>query len=395
MKISKKGQSNKFKNYKNNRKIAMLMLFIMTGLIMLALLLCKIFIFGLSANEFLDNVIGNMLGILPPILIFNFAYERITRESTSAEISEQITDTLMSNPETVELFSREQRINFINATIASLVNDDEEKMVQGAIEPYLDSSYNVKNSYFYEFLILDIGDNLIFHKDKYMMVHENLEYDRTFVNNDDETNMPQRFKVGFFVDIEGLDKQLRETKFNRNTAPNTNVKNVDKDPEIPFIFREKLQIDIAEFDKLSKLDEQQKYSFIEKFIGLSVLIDHKKAQIVSIQVNANDIEIELSSSHQINQKKHKVEIAFEMPQLRNRSEILVSINEPTKAPRIVLTYPKEAMHVSVFPFLNDGSESLVENVLQKESGRCSIYMQDCWIYPGSGVIFTLESIQNN
>ena len=54
----------------------------------------------------LDGIIDNLLGILPPIIIFNFAYEYLTQDYISDEMSEQITRTLMSDPRAIARFDK-------------------------------------------------------------------------------------------------------------------------------------------------------------------------------------------------------------------------------------------------------------------------------------------------
>ena len=123
--------------YKKNKKRMMGILILATILVWIILLLLKIFVWELSLSDLLDDITANILGILPPLLIFNFAYEKLTQDISAIEMSEQITETLMSDPDTIALFTEEQRRGFINSTIASLVDKGACEMVQGALDPYL------------------------------------------------------------------------------------------------------------------------------------------------------------------------------------------------------------------------------------------------------------------
>ena len=137
--------------YKKNKKRMMTILIFVTILIWIILLLLKIFIWEFSFSDLLDDITANILGILPPLLIFNFAYEKLTQDISAIEMSEQITETLMSDPDTIALFTEEQRRGFINSTVASLVDKRATAMVQGALDPYLSAepTYNLRTSFDY------------------------------------------------------------------------------------------------------------------------------------------------------------------------------------------------------------------------------------------------------
>lgn len=91
-----------------------------------------------TLGEVLESIIINLSGLLPTILLFNVFYEKISRDSYSIEVSNKITETLMSTPETLEFFTEVQRQNFINSTISSIVKDDDvTEMVCDNLKNYL------------------------------------------------------------------------------------------------------------------------------------------------------------------------------------------------------------------------------------------------------------------
>lgn len=91
-----------------------------------------------SVDELIVNIINNIIGILPPILIFDFFNEKLSRDSSAIEMSNKITETLMSNPETLELFTKEQRGNFINSVVGSIIKDeDAAEMVNKCVDHHL------------------------------------------------------------------------------------------------------------------------------------------------------------------------------------------------------------------------------------------------------------------
>ena len=89
--------------------------------------------------------------------------------------------------------------------------------------------------------------------------------------------------------------------------------------------------------------------------------------------------------------EHSVEISFAMAQSKGHSEFLVSINEPTYAPIIQLSYPENSMSVKAYSFLNDGDESSVERATHNV-GTYEFCIQNKWIYPVGGVVFVIDDI---
>ena len=94
---------------------------IITTAVWLIMLLAKHIISGINFSDLLDDIIANILGILPPIILFNFLYEYLTREHVADEMTEQITKTLMSSPETIELFDDEAKRTFVRTIVQALV----------------------------------------------------------------------------------------------------------------------------------------------------------------------------------------------------------------------------------------------------------------------------------
>ena len=120
------------------------------------LLICVVtFLLKIATLEnVLESIIINLSGLLPTILLFNVFYEKISRDSYSIEVSNKITETLMSTPETLELFTEVQRQNFINSTISSIVKDEDvTEMVCDNLKNYLmrDEPYQIRKEYNYDF----------------------------------------------------------------------------------------------------------------------------------------------------------------------------------------------------------------------------------------------------
>ena len=356
------------KNKKNKRrglKSITIMLAIITTAVWLILLLAKYIISGVDFSSLLDDIIANILGILPPIILFNFFYEYLTKEHVADEMTEQITQTLMSNPETIDLFDEDPKKSFVRTTIQTLVGEEECDMVYGVVEPYLEMQYNIRRFFRFNITLRDYDSDPLFPSDRYMRVYEDLTYKKHYIG---DNVLPQVFQIGFFVNNEELDKELHEQTY---------------------LFRENLKIRPSELETLTALPESEQLAFVANQMSLNVFINDVKCELQQVTITANGIQVALRSTHDETDRNLKVEVMFNMPQLKGYSEFLVSISEPTYSPMIQLSYPESTMNVTMFPFLNDGAECMVQNAM-RNTGSCDIYLQETWVYPMSGVVFIVE-----
>lgn len=356
----------KRKNRRGIRTITV-MLAIITSAVWLILFLVKCFVSGVEWSALFDDILANILGILPPIILFNFLYEYLTKEHVADEMTEQISKTLMSNPETIDLFDKDAKKGFVKATVQTLVeNKDEHAMVYGVIEPYLNMEYNIRRFFRYNIILRRYENDDLFPADRYIRICEDLKYKKHFVG---ENKLPQHFQVGFFVKNEQLDKELHEQSY---------------------LFRENLQIDQTELIRLSQYSDTEKRAFINDQIALQVYIDDQACQIQGVNIDRDGFVVDLYSTHNESCRDLKIEIMFNMPQRKGYSEFLVSINEPTFSPTVQLSFPTDSMQVTMFPFLNNGDECLIQHAM-RHAGSCDIYMQDTWVYPMSGLVFIIQA----
>lgn len=123
----------KNKRGRRSLKTATVMLAAITTVVWLILVIVKYVTGEMNASDLFDDILSNILGILPPIIIFNFAYEYVTKDYVADEISEEITQTLMSNPKALEAFDSNVKRQFIRSTISSLVGPETTESVYGAI----------------------------------------------------------------------------------------------------------------------------------------------------------------------------------------------------------------------------------------------------------------------
>ncbi len=353
------------KRKRKDMKSITILLAIVTAALWLVLLLIKHIVTGVDFSSLLDDILANILGILPPIILFNFLYEYLTREHVADEMTEQITQTLMSNPEAIDLFDENPKKAFVRTTIQTLVGQDECDMVYGVVEPYLEMQYNIRRFFRYNITLRDYENNPLFAPKRYLRVYEDVKYRKYYIG---ENALPRKFFVGFFSDNVRLDKELHEQTY---------------------LFRENLKVEPEVLDKLSAMAPQEQMQFLTQQMALSVYINDAKCVLESVEINRSGIHASFLSEHSETERVLNIEVTFNMPQLKGFSEFLVSITEPTYSPMIQFSYPEDTMNVTMFPFLNDGEECLVQNAM-RNTGSCDIYLQDKWIYPMSGVVFIVE-----
>ncbi len=343
------------------------MLAVITLVTWVLLLVIQILTVGVEFSDLIDNIMGNLLGILPPIIIFNFIYEYLTKETIAKEMSETITSTLMSNPEAIDNFSMETKKNFIETTIGTIVGEESKESVYNVVAPYLNNEYNIKKYFKYNITLRDytkVGS--IFKNDNYISVQESLVYRKRFSKNRSLNNV---FRLGYFLSEAKLDQELRTENY---------------------IFRENLVIGKSELDQLMEYTRDEKINFILNEMNIKVLVDNEIAQLRDVIIDENGIDILYQSNHVVSDE-YKIDISFSMPQLKGYSEFMVSINEPTFSPLIQFFYPENTMRVKMFSFINEGDTAVTANAM-RTSGICDISLEGKWIYPMSGVIFVVENI---
>ncbi len=356
-----------------------ILLFIVTVAIWIALVFVKLFFFKLEPGELLDEIMSNILGILPPILIFNFVYEYFTQKFIADEISEKVADTIMGHSDVLAGFKDEQKIEFIKSTINTMVSEDNAEMINAVIYPYITNNYNIRTYYKYSITLREYKESELFSDEKYIKVYEDLKFSKKYLN---DNNLPQSFHVAFITANHELDSALRNQTY---------------------IFQENLSVGKEELQWMLSLEKSEQKRFIINDMQLSLYVDNRLAEIADVSFSEAGIDIEFKSYHNNREERengkyyqkteHMVEISFTMPQLKGHSEFLVSINEPTYAPLIQLSYPEDIMQVRAYSFLNDGDDSSVERATHNV-GTYEFCVQNKWIYPVGGVVFAIDCEDN-
>ena len=100
------------------------------------LFVIKLHFWGADGESIIDDIVSNMIGIIPPLLIFDFGLEYLTRDNIASDISEKITQTLLGESEAIGAFKDDDKIRFVKNTVKHLVGDESYDSVYAVMEPY-------------------------------------------------------------------------------------------------------------------------------------------------------------------------------------------------------------------------------------------------------------------
>lgn len=335
-----------------------------------------------SVEEFIVNILNNIIGIIPPLLIFDFFIEKLSKDASAIETSNKITETLMGRPETLDLFTEDQREQFIHSAIESIVDDeDATEMIYNNLHNYLalNNNYKIRTEFAYDLQFdndLPAAYDVLKNKSNYFYVQEKLHYKVKYLSQDMYGMNSKTISIGFVFNNLSLDNMLRE-------------KQNDSDFDA-CIFRECLDIEKEDVDVFKSFDtdpDKLKQQF-QELIRLDVQIDNVKGSIDKILMKENGILVKLSADYDITAKEHAVRILFHMPKRWN-SILEIALVDPTKAPKISASYPEDKMLVNMYPFLSKGEESSLEVAHEHLNGIYDIVLNNEWIYPISGMVFSV------
>lgn len=333
-----------------------------------------------SGEDFIVNIVNNIIGILPPILIFDFFNEKLTRDASAVEMSTKITETLMSNPETMDLFTVDQRKDFIKSAITSILGDyDAAEMVNDNLVNYLntDMNYRIRTDFDYNFELSNTlpsaFEGIFKSPDEYFYVQEKLHYKVKYLSENQNNTNSKIIKLGFIFDNNSLDSALREKESDEI------FKNC--------IFRESLDVSADDLIKLKEIVTDK--NAYQKLFKVDLQIDTYKGILDNVMIYNEGIVCSFKVDHDIEAMEHTIRIIFHIPKRWN-SLIEVALVDPVKAPRISVSYPEDEMIVDMFSFLSKGEESSLEVAHEHLNGIYDIAITNEWIYPISGMVFKVD-----
>lgn len=370
-------------------------LFITIALIELVLVGLSMALKWFSISEFIINIVNNIIGILPPMLLFDYFYEKISSDASSIETSKKITATMMGQPETLKLFNIEDRKKFLKSTVNSVISDpDLTDMILDNVNRYVidPSTLNIRIRKEFNYSIeLDqdlpkdyekiLGDTNLA-SEEYYLVQEILNYTAKQFKPETEDDI-SIVNVGFMFDNKGLDEILRNELFVESEVAG-DVKGL-------FIFRENLDLSNADVCKLITYLKEKPEETINRFSSMSRLslrLNGKLIELSDVIITDTGIICKYKLEEKISSDYYSVRVIFSMPK-RWGSVIEVALVEPTYAPKITLSYPRDKMSIDMYSFLNKSDNTSLEEAHEQLNGVFDVALNE-WVYPISGMIFKIE-----
>ncbi|MGN0347319.1 MAG: hypothetical protein ACI4DU_08535 [Lachnospiraceae bacterium] len=344
---------------------------------------------GYKLLDFVDSVVGNLIGVFGGFCIFDILYNKLTQEEQTRETSQQITKTLMGEPEILDAFEDEDKRNFLKSTISSMVKDEDAvDMLVTNMEKYFDKMRGARIRKSFDYIInldsslpqeyADAGFPGI-KEGKYYLIEEELKFTIKYLSQTDINYIGSYVSIGFAYDKKSLDAGLLETGRDDDFAK--------------CIFNEDLVIEPEAVDYINKIPADQLYHVIDSLFVPVLRIDNSEGDEdereyeVERKSNGIILKFKLDYDKSLDITEHTVNIYFKMPRVWD-SIFEVTLVDPTKEPHIKLKY-KSGMDVSMYSYLNKEAQSN-SGACIKRAGLYDIAIKDEWIYPKSGVVFQIK-----
>lgn len=348
---------------------------------------------GYELLDFVDSVVGNLIGVFGGYCVFDILYNKLTQEEQTRATSQQITRTLMGEPEILDAFEDGDKKNFLKSTLASIVKDvDAEDMLVTNMEKYFDRARGARIRKFFDYTInldskltqeyIDAGFPGAA-EEKYFLIDEEIKFNVKYLSQCNEIYTRDVVCIGFAYDKKSLDAGLLETGTDADFSQ--------------CIFNEDLIVEPDVIEYINKIPPDKIKEVINSLFMPILRIDNSEdAEDESgFEVERKDngllLKFRLNYDRKEGINEHSVSIYFKMPRVWN-SIFEVTLVDPTKEPHIKLKY-KSGMDVTMYSYLNKEAQSNSGACIQR-AGLYDIAIKDEWIYPKSGVVFNIKKKEN-
>lgn len=367
-------------NNQNLRK-SYYILYILVALIVVIFGILSYFVFNESVYDILKDTVGNLVGVLAAFLIFDIINDRLSKDSYSQEMTKNILQALMAKPEILDSFTQEQKNLFIVSTVKSSVSDDDcvEMISNQCLSYFNQSNYErIRLSYDYKFEVykkLPSSYDWLKKSDDYYCIQEILGYRVRYKAKSAKRIKDNKAYVGFLFNNKNLDSAFREmsTDLNFNSC----------------IFRENLDINAEDIEYLHNLSSDELRNVFFETFKFDFQVNQYKGELKEVQINSIGILARFEVQCSGEEDENNIRIIFHMPK-KYGSILQASIVDPTKAPKITVSYSYEEFNVDMYPYLSKGIESSYEVAHEQKNGIYDISLNTEWIYPISGIVFTIE-----
>lgn len=341
---------------------------------------------GYTFDELIDNIVGNLIGVLAAFILFDIIYNKITQDEYAKEISQQITKTLMGDPDTLDSFNDDDKRNFLVSTIKSMVNDEDAvDMIVGNIDKYFKDTDTSRLRKYFNYVIAVTTDfpNAYINfpgvrDDMYFYVQENLNYEVKYLSDHNKNLNTNEVKIGFSFNKMDLDDGLLEIS--------------DASEFSQCIFNENLDITAEAITYLKNMTEEELSEAFQNLFTVVLKIDNQPGELSKVDLRHDGIIATYKIDYDTSNDEHSVRIIFHMPKMWE-SIFEITLVDPTKNPKMTFDYMPDKMDVTMYSYLNKKSESN-NGAYELHNGLIDISIKDEWIYPKSGIVFNVKKILN-
>ncbi len=335
-----------------------------------------------TIDDLIDDIVGNLIGVMGAFLLFDIIYNKLTQDEYARNVSQEITKTLMGDPETLDAFNEEDKHNFLVSTIRSMMNDEDAvEMVVGNMDQYMEYAHVSRIRPHFSYVITlttefptDYDGFPGMEEDKYFYVQENLNYGVKYLSGKYENLSSNEVKIGFSFDKMSLDVGLLESD--------------EKSEFSKCIFNESLEITPEAIRYLRDLSGEELRKKYEELFTAVLKIDNKQGELIKVDLRSDGIVATYDVDYDTSANEHSVRLIFHMPKLWD-SIFEVTLVDPTREPKITFDYMPGKMDVKMYSYLTKGSESN-DGAYEQQNGLFDVSVKGKWLYPKSGIVFTVK-----
>ncbi|RCW63380.1 hypothetical protein [Saliterribacillus persicus] len=353
------------------------LLFFLVVLLLLFIVILINVLFGVYswARLYMD-LINALVGVMIPLVLFNFLYDYFTQKHKDRELSEKMTETMMLDEQVIGNFSTESKKKFIRKSTESILGETVGNMLyESLIESYLTKSYQYRHRFKYYISYIESKKDaihqvkedkqFIFDQDTYYMVRQDLSFERDLTNFKQSNDV----RIGFSYKESTLDGLYQRAEF---------------------LFRENLWINDVHNELLSELSNEEMEHFVKDFLQFTIEINGQALKYHVVNNEGHEgFHLLLTIPGEVEEGVlSKVQLKFQMPQLKSQKKFIVMISEPTEDVEIMFMHLEEKVDVEAIPFLNEE-----ECITRLPNDTIKIDIHD-WILPRAGVVFVWNDRSN-
>ena len=127
-----------------------ILFFLLILFLLFIVILVNVLMGNYSWSSLYKDLFNSLVGVLIPLVLFNFAYDYFTQKQKDRELSEKLTETMLMDEEVIDQFSTESKKKFIQNSTESILGEKVGGMLyETLIQSYLSKSYQFRQRFKY------------------------------------------------------------------------------------------------------------------------------------------------------------------------------------------------------------------------------------------------------